>query len=836
MSRPRYTGNTHFICKYCDYKPLNYLNVLKHYEIIHLDSNLTCGIDGCPKIYKNVRNLKNHSREKHKEFHAVHVSNKQFISDLLNTNQLDADSDTDQLNLNHDADMDIVETDDTENIGNSNTLVKVDYEKCMAKFMLTMREKHKVPQTACTAVASEIKTLIELNNQQFASRLYQGMHLNVESEQYSVSLKNSIETCLREQNALCADSCERLDTNKKLMKYVENNFTYIAREEHILGYNDRRKPETIQYIPILKVLKAFLNHEDFLSEVLNNRKSTDGIMRDICDGDVFHGSSLFRNDHTALQIMLYYDDFTVTNPIGTRCKKNKIGAVYYSLGNLSPKYRSKLDNIQLAALCRAQYVKKYGLEKFFEPIVSDIKSLESNGINVQFEGRSYNFKGTVCFVVADNLAAHAVGGYFENFSTVLRLCRTCTGTKHDIQGIFDDTKFVKRTDEIYDKHLSAILKDSSLASVYGIKRASCLNDLQYFHVVYGFPPDLSHDIFEGVVQKTVTKVIEALVSDKIFSLQNLNDAIEQFQFEGSDKTNKPGVVPVSLSSFKLNFTQAQMWCFLRLLPLLIGTKVPEGNVYWEILLNFLDVVEFMCAHSFSKADIAYMEERLQGFNEMCIEKLNVTSTKPKRHFTVHYGFHSYRYGPLIHCSTIRFEGKHEYFKGIFNRTKNRKNICKTMAKKHQLKQALLLQQTNVLGDSDHNPSGVSMVFTRMLAREVQHVVKPIIDGKESLTVVQNVDINGISYYKGCALVLGQVNDYYQFGRLVHIFMIHGVSWFCCQILETLEYNRHFHCYIVEDSSHFVLKQVSQLADYYPLAIYKNQGDDCIILKHYIREI
>ena len=48
-------------------------------------------------------------------------------------------------------------------------------------------------------------------------------------------------------------------------------------------------------------------------------------MGDYCDGDSFKEHPLFSQDPTALQIMVFYDDMEVVNPLGSYTKKHKLG-------------------------------------------------------------------------------------------------------------------------------------------------------------------------------------------------------------------------------------------------------------------------------------------------------------------------------------------------------------------------------------------------------------------------------------------------------------------------------------------------------------------------------
>lgn len=51
----------------------------------------------------------------------------------------------------------------------------------------------------------------------------------------------------------------------------------------------------------------------------------DDIVEDFCDSIHAKSHPLFGNNKTALQLMLFYDDLEVCNPIGSSRKKHKIG-------------------------------------------------------------------------------------------------------------------------------------------------------------------------------------------------------------------------------------------------------------------------------------------------------------------------------------------------------------------------------------------------------------------------------------------------------------------------------------------------------------------------------
>ena len=48
---------------------------------------------------------------------------------------------------------------------------------------------------------------------------------------------------------------------------------------------------------------------------------------------------------------------------------------YFTIGNLSPKYRSQLPNIQLVALTKSTMISHYGIDEILKPFVDDLKKL-----------------------------------------------------------------------------------------------------------------------------------------------------------------------------------------------------------------------------------------------------------------------------------------------------------------------------------------------------------------------------------------------------------------------------------------------------------------------------
>lgn len=143
-------------------------------------------------------------------------------------------------------------------------------------------------------------------------------------------------------------------------------------------------------------------------EAFRNAQSSNGTYESFCDGSHFK-ENVFLSGDVRIPLILYTDDFEVCNPFGKPPKKHKVTAIYWVLGNICSVSRSSLTSIYLAVLCKANDATKYGYSRVLEPLLTDLKSLEQDGVFVSSFGRF--IKGTVFCVIADNLGAHVVRGF-----------------------------------------------------------------------------------------------------------------------------------------------------------------------------------------------------------------------------------------------------------------------------------------------------------------------------------------------------------------------------------------------------------------------------------------
>lgn len=79
-----------------------------------------------------------------------------------------------------------------------------------------------------------------------------------------------------------------------------------------------------------------------------------------------------------------------------------------------------------------------------------------------------------------------------------------------------------------------------MAKQYGMQESCPPGDyLEHFHDVDGFPPDILHDFLKVL---SLLSCAFALSMKKCFSHLTLNNAIKEFPYVHSDKTNQPQLI------------------------------------------------------------------------------------------------------------------------------------------------------------------------------------------------------------------------------------------------------------------------------------------------------
>ncbi|KAL1273015.1 hypothetical protein QQF64_028877 [Cirrhinus molitorella] len=531
-------------------------------------------------------------------------------------------------------------------------------EHNLAALFLKMQAILHIPESSVQEVIQQICQIVQMSQPL--------LHKNVEAVlqkhfgHIGESVVKEVVETVAESNIL-SKSCGKngcLATSKRRATYVKCNFPLVMPIEYVV----EKGMKTVAYVPLLQMLQKLLNKKEILEKVTSLQEHIPHEYRTCQDGSSFRENSLLNCGEFTIALGLYIDDFEVANPLGTSKGKHKMCAVYWIIANLPAKFRSALNTVQLALLCNTETVKECGYDKILYPLLSDLASLEQHGVYIERLGKSV--KGSVLFVAADNLGAHSLAGFFESFR-VDKFCRFCMASRTDAQ--LQEVRtgaFELREKGAHNRQVQESLQDPNAGRNSGVKgQCPLTSSLEHFHVIGGYPPDILHDVFEGIVPVELSLCIKDLVAKKYITLDVLNHAIKSFPYTFSDKTDKPQVISKSFTSRDtIGGNGHENWCLIRILPLLIGHYIPSGDNTWEILMLLKDIVALVVSPQFTEESLYILDYKVAEHRELLQSVFPDFKLRPKHHYIEHYSHLIRVHGPLTEVWTMRFEAKHKFFK------------------------------------------------------------------------------------------------------------------------------------------------------------------------------
>lgn len=817
-----------FMCYHCqNYQTRVFRRLIEHLRLVHAHEpnfSIRCGINNCEKVYNNVDSYVKHIKRNHGGYRLDNdgpLENNNV--DVHRCEELDDNLAGGDINDNP-----VAHIGQNRQLEDDNPLENGNLQNAVGLFILKMKEKHSLPKTTVNKLLQDLHALLACaqshqSEQVKAALLNEGLDVDRINAILEMSERNSPLSVL-----------DYFGSEANQQHFVLNNTNHVAPVEYILGECDDGTA-TYMYVPILESLKSLLKSDDVRTEVLNTHQyCQNGVLQNFCDGTLYQNNAIFQMK-SSLQIQLFFDDFEVCNPIGSYSKKQKLNGMYFTIGNLAAKYRSKLSSIQLVWLCKTTILKKFGLKVLAKQLINDLKTLETDGISIDSHGENYKFRGTVSSVVADNLGSHGIGGFMEGF-TANRICRTCMCTYASLKQPYLSTNYRERTVDGHEHQLQMIRQHPNLSSVYGVKSDSPLNELSFFDVINGLPFDPMHDLLEGVCPLVWSKVLTSLVESKHLSILQMNSKLQHFQYTGTDKSSKPSQLSWSSRKVVIRQNASQMWCFCRLAPMMFGGNVPADSDIWELVLQLNDILNLVFAPKQNFQMIAYLHGIIEDFLKCYLQLFPDNGLVPKMHYLTHYSKQMEQYGPLINCTTTRFEAKHSYFKDLARKTKNRKNLAKTLALRHQSLMSLHSISGNVLGEDNIKSTGLKEKHVETFCPIVRNILSQTLES-DKFQVASSVTIHGTLYRSNFVVASHIIEDVVYFAKISLILLHNSEAYFLLQNYTDCTFCRKYHCYVASEvvSDPFLVKW-SDILDFHPLSIGYNDGMQHIVQRYrYLEE-
>lgn len=637
-------------------------------------------------------------------------------------------------------------------------------------------------------------------------------------------------------NGLTVNKLETL-LKKQALNFVEprpfqlgiHNTTQRAGSEQV----NVVKRSTFYYFNIMDTVMAILSKKKLFLEVINETKSIDNAVRSNLDALKFSDSSYLPqivdvNDDFSpvtitIRILLYGDDFEVTNALGS--KKCKITGFYFKVLNLKP--TGKLHHIFAYAFANANDIKTYGYNMIYVPFTNEMKSLMNHPPTVELHQRQVTLKFVFVGLTGDSLFLN------ENFNIknghALRFCRSCL----ILRGIYNINATIigrKRDDAHYYPMMRTIKASQGPAKTKLLKLWGYTSTNDLLLRTLNFSPwengifDRFHDFFQGITKVVVIQIFRFMIEKGIFNLKFLNNRIKNFQYGEVNNKDKPSFNITedqikSASNTRLKQNGVQMHVLIRVLPFLVLDKLfsfVAGNASEEDKKKAESIIDFLTLHLEITQLVSsrfYLPHHLNRLNDLIIDHNSLyqllfkTPLINKFHHLLHYVAMIILYGPPIHLETTRFEALHKLFK-------DRMSVCHSF--------------TNV-------PFIIARHYSFWLSHYMDYEIEtPTMDAKSCETfndpdlgiIIRGTKLtyHDIEYSQGMVLCIDTnevpIGGFPQFGVIKSMEYREEKLYFRVQILRTNAYSHmyaSYHVYLENNSKDVV---IDSLPSVYPMALWR----------------
>lgn len=218
---------------------------------------------------------------------------------------------------------------------------------------------------------------------------------------------------------------------------------------------------------------------------------------------------------------------------------------------------------------------------------------------------------------------------------------------------------------------------------------------------------------------------------------------------------------------------------------------------------------------------------------MCLDiqaHFSSVSVPCKLHYLTHYPSYILKYGPLVNLWAMRFESKHQYFKDVARKVRNFKNIAHTLAVRHQYLETYIATQP--FNEFNMATTGCRPILFEHLPEEIRlHVVKCDLE-RDKVVVLKSVSIDGFVYSERCALVHRVTDDDHpEMVQVCELFSVNRRILVLANVVDTIEFNEHFHFYVVRATSNYIV--LDNLHDFQtePLFVKKIMNKNVVNPRH-----
>lgn len=563
---------------------------------------------------------------------------------------------------------------------------------------------------------------------------------------------------------------------------------------------------TVEAMPMDKMLKHFFELPNVFNFVKNHIEKMEKCEQ-ICSVIQSKTWQEIRSRHmgkVVIPLSLFGDEFVINNVLGSRKKRGKIHAFYYSISSLPLEYSGRLENIFVAQIMKSAAKDMLSTSKLYKPLVQQIIHLQKNSLDINVDGETHKLYFDIFNFSADNLEIHGLLGLHECFNSNFP-CSACLMPKSDCQ---KNTSFPDDLLRNKESHKLHVIEKS-----HGVKDSCIFSEIPDFDIFENVAFDYLHDFLEGSLRIEMAQYLRILIIvDEVFTYRLFIERLHNFNYSIIGTENVCINITIeAIKKGKIILSGSEMKFLVSNLCFIVGDLVPNENEAWKAYLSARKLLMRIIAPSIDTKTVesitSHISEHLQLYYKVTKKKFI-----RKQHHLGHYPRMIINLGLPRQLACNRFEGKHKALKDASKLVTSRVNAPKSMAIKHQLQVNYRFLLRKGLDDKlDFGPMIVQNVnlleeykcFKANLSEFLARNHKPI----------TWIRWNGISYHPNLILIKKiESQNVIEFAVIKFILFEPNISdiIFVTLKLQTESYNSHLCGYNVKKIDEWWVVKHSQL--------------------------
>ena len=142
-------------------------------------------------------------------------------------------------------------------------------------------------------------------------------------KKYNIEQNDDLNELLQDDN-IFVRAIEEMVADRALITYSEQNLGLVKAAAYKVSTptgESMQVKETFQYVSISEMLPRIVMGEGVWDNINREVMSSDDLLQDFTNGDIFKNHEIFGSRQLVLRIHLYADEFEICNPIGSKRKK-----------------------------------------------------------------------------------------------------------------------------------------------------------------------------------------------------------------------------------------------------------------------------------------------------------------------------------------------------------------------------------------------------------------------------------------------------------------------------------------------------------------------------------